>query len=143
MPFYAKALCTRVALLATLCSFLLLSGCEKSSSSSGGGTQPAAAASEGNHQHVAPSKNKTVETDREKAARVARQLASYLMPEASSNGAPADLEAAKAALKVQSVSWAKDPWGNPYAYVKTGDSTFEVYSLGPDGQPDSGDEIRP
>jgi general secretion pathway protein G len=34
-----------------------------------------------------------------------------------------------------------DPWGNPYQYACNA-GTYEVYSLGPDGQDGSGDEVR-
>lgn len=33
-----------------------------------------------------------------------------------------------------------DPWGNPYVYVRQGDS-FEVYSYGPDKSQGGGDDI--
>lgn len=34
----------------------------------------------------------------------------------------------------------RDPWGNPYVYVKQGDD-FEVYSYGPDKSQGGGDDI--
>ncbi|WP_176159469.1 type II secretion system major pseudopilin GspG [Prosthecobacter debontii] len=37
-----------------------------------------------------------------------------------------------------------DPWGNPYHYRRPGSKDkggFDVYSAGPDGQPDSSDDI--
>jgi general secretion pathway protein G len=34
-----------------------------------------------------------------------------------------------------------DPWGNPYQYRLENADQFMVYSLGPDGQDNSGDEV--
>lgn len=34
-----------------------------------------------------------------------------------------------------------DPWGNPYQYVCNAD-VYEIWSMGPDGQDGTGDEIR-
>ncbi|MCA9214411.1 MAG: type II secretion system major pseudopilin GspG [Planctomycetales bacterium] len=33
-----------------------------------------------------------------------------------------------------------DPWGSPYQYTSDGDS-FRIWSLGPDGNPDTGDDV--
>lgn len=38
----------------------------------------------------------------------------------------------------------KDPWGNPYQYASPGEKNsrfVDIYSLGPDGQDETGDEV--
>ncbi|MBM4090614.1 MAG: type II secretion system protein GspG [Planctomycetes bacterium] len=34
-----------------------------------------------------------------------------------------------------------DPWGNPYQYEMLGAEQYRVYSVGPDGQPDTEDDV--
>lgn len=37
---------------------------------------------------------------------------------------------------------AADPWGNPYLYLQPGvHGTFDIFSLGPDGQADTEDDL--
>lgn len=109
-------------------------GGESSASSGGGGG--------GEYEHVGPGERKQ-ENETQKAERVMRQLGNYMLGIASAEGAPEDLEAAKAALKKSNgLNWMKDPWGNPYNYEKTGDSTFRIFTSGPDGQPGTADDIE-
>jgi general secretion pathway protein G len=37
----------------------------------------------------------------------------------------------------------QDPWGNDYVYRKTGSRDFELFSVGPDGQEGTEDDVRP
>ena len=40
--------------------------------------------------------------------------------------------------------YAKDPWGNEYTYVVPGKfrpKSYDIYSMGPDGQPNTADDI--
>jgi len=34
-----------------------------------------------------------------------------------------------------------DPWGNEYIYEKPSDTSFKIFSAGPDGQPGTADDI--
>ncbi|PJB35910.1 MAG: hypothetical protein CO108_24585 [Deltaproteobacteria bacterium CG_4_9_14_3_um_filter_63_12] len=119
---------------------LAVAGCEEKKSSGGGGGNASGPPPE---QVAGPGKVKKVASKDEKAAKVLRQLNNYLLGITAQGGAPADLAAAKEALKLYNqVSWMNDPWGAPYVYKKTGDNTFEVYSSGPDGQEGTADDMR-
>lgn len=118
-----------------------LMGCEEKKSSGGGSSDKASGPPA---EHVTgPGKTKKVSSKEEKAAKVLRQLNNYLLGITSQNGAPADLAAAKEALQLwHQVSWMNDPWGAPYVYKKTGDNSFEIYSLGPDGKDGTADDMK-
>jgi len=63
---------------------------------------------------------------------------------ADAGEAPADFEAAKAAYKKASkFNWPKDSHGHAYVYEKGTETAFKVYSLGPDGEPGTEDDVFP
>ena len=90
---------------------------------------------------VPPPAERKIEPEEEKAQRLIRQLTNYLMA-AAAKEAPADLEAAKAALIKSNVEWPDDPWGTPYVYQNQGGRQFEVFSVGPDGEENTDDDIH-
>ena len=83
------------------------------------------------------------ETVNGKAQRLVNQLYNYCLGICKNDECPADLDAAKKAVKEQyRINWPKDPWGKPYQYKKTGDDSCEVWSAGPDGIDGNEDDIR-
>lgn len=135
--------------LLVLVSVLLLAcvGCdEKKSSGSGGGSGGGGGggASPSNQVQGPTKGGPKAKTSEQKAQKVLNQLNNYLLAIVSAQGAPADLDAAKQAVReTNSLSWPKDPWGKPYVYSKTGEGSYDLFSAGPDGRDGTADDIRP
>ncbi len=124
---------------------LAAAGCDSRKSTSSSGETGGKRAPSEVEQSVGPGKTKEAEGVDAKAQRLVRQLHNYLLGVSSEHGAPADLDEARAKLReMYQFNWPqKDPWGNGYVYRQTGPSTFEVFSLGPDGIEGTADDIFP
>jgi hypothetical protein len=82
-------------------------------------------------------------TDEEKTRKKLNLCRNYLM---ATNPKPEDLSGVKKACSEKSSHLPdKDLWGNTPRYTPDpdGGNKFKLYSAGPDGQPDTADDIHP
>lgn len=100
----------------------------------------------GSDEHVPPQQRFPggVEPSDHKAQKLVNQLFNYCVGICGKQLAcPDDLETAQKAVKEEyKLFWPKDPWGNPYQYKKIDDMHCDVWSLGPDGQDGTEDDIH-
>ena len=85
-----------------------------------------------------------IEPDDYKAKKLVNQLFNYCVGICASNQeCPADLDAARNAIKEQyKITWPKDPWGKLYQYKKIDDMHCDVWSSGRDGEDGTKDDIH-
>lgn len=99
----------------------------------------------GEYEHVKPAEQYPggVVPNDSKAQKLVNQLFNYVFAICRSTDCPKTLDEARAALKKEyKMNWPKDPWGNYYDYVYRSDDDFDVRSWGPDGKPDTEDDIN-
>ena len=99
----------------------------------------------GEYEHVQPAERYPggVQPNDSKAQKLVNQLFNYVYAICRTTDCPKTLDEARQALKTQyKMTWPKDPWGNYYDYVYRSDEDFDVRSWGPDGKPDTPDDIN-
>ncbi len=99
----------------------------------------------GEYEHVKPAEQYPggVQPNDTKAQKLVNQLFNYVYAICRTTDCPKTLDEARAALKKEyKMNWPKDPWGNYYDYVYRSDDDFDVRSWGPDGKPDTDDDIK-
>jgi hypothetical protein len=125
---------------------LSVAACDKAKEavgvSSGGG---GGGGNDGTYKHVtnAPTGGDAARSDQDKVRIALNRCRNYIMGEVPK---PEDIAGArKVCIEKKSPIPEKDPWGNAFIYVPdpSGGNGFKLYSAGPDGQPDTDDDIHP
>jgi len=141
-----------VSVIVVLVAFFALPGCSERRSE---GEKPAvvdalpqttpSTTTVGEYEHVAQVEEFAggILPDDRKALKLVNQLFNYMLAVCSANQeCPATFEEAKEGIRKQfGLFWPKDPWGNPYHYRRLDERTFDIRSLGPDGELDTADDI--
>lgn len=136
--------------LVLVLSFSLAVGCGKEAEKiiSGGESTKKNKGPDPKHVANEPYNRNTKKTDAERVRDRLNDYHAYLIKGGATANPPETLEAAIAVYNKAAtpMTWVnKDKWGNPYQYKAEarGKYPFTVYSMGPDGQDGTADDVFP